>query len=101
MPPKKQTNQFSMEKKEFVKYYKKNAYKLLKYTPNPSMDKKFEEFKIDIEREGENINVKKFIEDIVIPTQSFYDRFYTNAWTEKLYNLHLPNNYTEFKSLNN
>lgn len=101
MPPKKKQNKndFTMEKKEFITYYKRKAYKFLKYTPNPSMDKKFQEFEIDIEKDGDKINLKDFIEETVIPTQSFYDRFYTNGWIEQLYNLHLPRNFKNFKSL--
>ena len=88
-----------MDKTEYKGYYRRSNYKLLEYTENATMNKIFADFEINIDRDSDDVNLKSFIEETVIPTQQFYDRNYTNGWIEKLYNLHLPDNYDEYKSL--
>ena len=103
MPPKskqpknKQTK--SANDKEYANYSMKEKYKLLEYEPNVSVKNSYENWTIRIDDKSKGININSYMNDKLIPYNIYFDPNFQSAWQNEIYNLHLPRNFTDFKSI--
>lgn len=74
-------------------------YKVLTMNDNKSLDSLYKKWSIKLDRYTDKINVSLFTRDELIPYNSYFYPDFQSAWENKVYNLHLPADFSKFKSI--
>ena len=102
MPPKKQARQQAKESNltRSIRYSLPDKYEDLRLLKRPDVDKLYNEWNIKIDGFTEKtINVSKTLRDDIIPFYKYFDDKFDSSWENKIYNLHLPDGFNDFKSI--
>jgi len=76
-----------------------NNYKVLTNTDNKKLDLLYKNWTIKLDRYTDKINISLFTRQELIPYNSYFDPNFQSAWENKVYNLHLPPDFSKFKSI--
>lgn len=102
MPPKK-VNKVIQKKnenqKETENYYNKDKYKILKYKEDNTVNKLYKEWNTKIDNFTQKVNISKLMTEKVIPFHRYLNGKFESAWENKLYNLRLPKNFKNYKTI--
>ena len=66
---------------------------------NKALDSLYKKWSIKLDRFTDKINVSLFTREELIPYNSYFDPDFQSAWENKVYNLHLPPDFSKFKSI--
>lgn len=80
-------------------YSMPNKYKILKYNTNPELDKLYKSWNIKIDNFTPEVNISNFMVEKIIPFNKYFDSNFQSSWENKIYNLHLPKNFTDYKTI--
>ena len=97
--PRKTNNKQPPKQNNNINYSTPDKYKILKYTENETLNKLYNEWNIKIDNFTNKMNISKLMNEEIIPYNKYFDENFTSSWENKLYNLHLPNNFKDFKTI--
>ena len=66
---------------------------------NKKLDLLYKKWTIKLDRYTDKINISLFTRQELIPYNSYFDPNFQSAWENKVYNLHLPPDFSKFKSI--
>jgi hypothetical protein len=84
---------------EYQKYSVVNAYQLLRYIQDHETDNALKSLSLRIDNNSEPIQIYEYMKNKVIPYFQYFNSNYSSSWINGIYNLHIPNNKFQHKSL--